>query len=340
VIIAIVVHSVTLGFAVLGIVLLIRGWPRVFSIIGSLICVGIVWFLRPRFPKMPDGILPRDEFPALYAFVDRLAAALGAPEIHSIAVNYSFNATITQVQWRRKYVLSLGLPLWEILGDQEKVALVSHELAHQVNGDPARGLLIGTAIMTLVNWYDLLRPEYHWMRIGPWMRFFAEITQYAMSLLAYMVWAGAYVLNLLLWRDTQRAEYLADQLAATISGTDAQLSLLEKLSFRNTFETTLRKIALGDSRDRDLFEELLQNVERMPERERERIRRVLQMEESRIDVSHPPTAYRIALLRAKYVPNPGMVLSASESEQIDSVLAPMRDRIQRKAITAYKASLY
>ena len=35
--------------------------------------------------------------------------------------------------------MRLGLPLVSVLEPQERVALIAHEIAHDVNGDPARG---------------------------------------------------------------------------------------------------------------------------------------------------------------------------------------------------------
>ena len=55
-------------------------------------------------------------------------------------------------------MLRLGVPLLTILDGQEVVALVGHELAHQVNGDATRGLVVGTALETLRRWYYAFTP--------------------------------------------------------------------------------------------------------------------------------------------------------------------------------------
>src|SRR5258706_8399406 len=41
--IAIFVHTMTLGFAILGVTLLINGWPYLFAIIAGVLCLGSAW---------------------------------------------------------------------------------------------------------------------------------------------------------------------------------------------------------------------------------------------------------------------------------------------------------
>jgi Zn-dependent protease with chaperone function len=152
---ATMIHAITLGFTAFGIALIVLGWPYLVAIVGGLLCLGIAWFLRPRPDEMPSEILSRAEFPALYRVVDTVVDSLGAPKTYGIVVNEDFNASYGQFGWRRKGVLSIGLSLWMILDEEEKVALIAHELAHSVNGDAARGFYIGLAMNSLENWYAL-----------------------------------------------------------------------------------------------------------------------------------------------------------------------------------------
>ena len=57
-----------------------------------------------------------------------------------IAFTAEFNASFTTVGWRGTPVFRLGVPLLTILDDQEIVALLAHEMAHEVNGDAAPAL--------------------------------------------------------------------------------------------------------------------------------------------------------------------------------------------------------
>ena len=45
-------------------------------------------------------------------------------------------------------MLFIGLPLFAILDDAERVSVLGHELAHGVNGDPTRGFVVGTAMIS------------------------------------------------------------------------------------------------------------------------------------------------------------------------------------------------
>src|SRR5436189_272087 len=87
----------------------------------------------------------RRENQALFKLVDSIAQALHARPIDYITIHTDFNAGFQKVGWRQKTVLSLGYPLWIALTDKERVALIAHELAHDVNGDSTRSRIIGTA---------------------------------------------------------------------------------------------------------------------------------------------------------------------------------------------------
>ncbi len=147
--------------------------------------------------------------------------------------------------------MRLGLPLLAILDNQEKIALIAHELAHDVNGDPARTFFIGAAVGALIEWHQLLLPE----------------------------------------------------------------------SIPN------------------LFDELRQRMAAMPEYEMKRIRRVEALERSRLDVTHPPTTYRIELLKARRVSGRTVMLPSSESDKLKQELASLESKVQRLLVDRYLAEL-
>lgn len=339
-VLAALVHASTLGLVPVGVVLIVATWPNIIAIFLGLVCFGAAWLLRPRFPEFPERVLARGEYPAFYEIVDTIAAAYGARAVNAIALSGGFNAAFFQASWRQRRVLVVGLPLWEILGGQEKVALVAHELAHGVNGDPARSMFVGGALYTLTTWHMLLRPAS--LREGPpavnpILRLLSNVTMLALSVIP---WLGAYLMAHLLWRDSQRAEYLADYLAASTSGTEAMLGLLEKLHLERTFEVSLQRIALSQDQNQDLFEALRERMASVPDRELERIRRVEQMAGSRLDATHPPTALRIQVLRAHPVSAPSVKLRLPLFEQLDSELDAARQETQRKLIDMRQSWLY
>ncbi len=337
---AAVVHGFTIILVIVGIVLLVRGWSNLFAIFGGVLCLGIAWLMRPRFSKLReyDKVVPKDKFPTLYKITDDVAQALGASNVDSIVIDWEFNAAFTQIGWRRKKIIFLGLPLFSILDGQEKVALLSHEVAHGVNGDPTRGLFVGAAINSLVTWHTLLRPNQIWRSEAGIYGIVLIPFNLAMLGLSYIPWLGAYALSYLLWHDSQRAEYLADALAADASGTDAVLGLLRKLHFHRAFELAVQRAA--HQKERSFFKELQRCISEVPQRELDRIHRVSRLRESRLDATHPPTAYRIELLAAHRVSEPKVTLSASDLELLEHELSAVQDKIESKLVDLYRGARF
>jgi len=208
-----------------------------------------------------------------------------------------------------------------------------------VNGDPARGLFAGSAVGSLAAWYGFLRPSEIWP-VGRGLMVFAVVpANLVMLALSGLPWLGMYLLSHLLWRDSQRAEYLADALAASACGCDAMLSMLDKLHWERVFAFVAERAAASRS-SIDLFAELRRQVAEMPGRETERIRRVEQMELSRLDVTHPPTALRIALLKRQAVAEPQVRLSVENRERIDAELAAVETEIAGRIVALQRARLY
>lgn len=340
------VHILTLTCAILGIVLLVRGVPYPVPTVAGLFCLLTAWVLRPRLGAPPKAAAPQSEFPTLYAITNRIAQTLDVGPIKHIIVDERFNAGFGQVGWRRQPVIWLGLPLLAILNAQERVALLAHEIAHGANGDPSRGLFVGAAIRSLIQWYRMLRPN----RLDGMVTrgyggsgclvyissMFANILLLGISVVP---WLWAYGLSYLLWHESQRAEYLADMLATRLSGTEAMLSMLEKLHYVNAFQRTVREIALSQT-PQHLVETLRRNVDKTPAREVERIRRVERLRLVSLDATHPPTEYRIEFLKAHPIEQPEFVLDAAEADQLEQELLRVQPRIQEKLINDYLSSLH
>jgi Zn-dependent protease with chaperone function len=327
--VALLVHGITVGLALLGGGLLFWGWPNLFAIVFGLIFLGGAWISRPRPMQMPPEALSRDELPTLYRIVDQVAEALGTSGVSGIVIEDDFNAAFAQVGWRRQKLLYLGWPLWTILSHEERIALLGHELAHGVNGDSTRGFVVGTAIESLIGWYDTLLPDRIWQpEVGLEGLVLIPVNLVLLGL-ANLAWLGAYLLIHLLWQDQQRAEYLADYLAARVAGKDAQLATLQKSQLGATCELMIQRLSLTRSKD-NVFEALRQQVAATPARELERIRRSEQKTLSRLDVTHPPTAYRVEFIQAQGAVQPGVAIADEEWQRLEEELAPLWERIQRR----------
>ncbi|RPI74688.1 MAG: hypothetical protein EHM45_17760 [Desulfobacteraceae bacterium] len=77
-----------------------------------------------------------------------------------MVINEEFNAGFTQAGWKRRKIYYIGLPLWSVLDNHEKIALMAHEVAHKVNGDAARGFLVQTRKSNNPLWTQPTRPRF------------------------------------------------------------------------------------------------------------------------------------------------------------------------------------
>jgi len=109
-------------------------------------CAGITlaYTLRPR-SAAADGAdvvpvpLDRDEAPALFAFIDGIAARLGvkAPyEIHLVTAATAFISAERSWTGRvKKLQIGIGMPLFAWLSEAELGAVIAHEFGHFIGGD-------------------------------------------------------------------------------------------------------------------------------------------------------------------------------------------------------------
>ena len=336
---AMAVHLFTLLSALLGLYLLLFHLHNPIAVFFGLLCLLIFVFLAPRPSPYPKKVIDHGRRPALYQAVDEVAEALGAPPPDAILLSADFNASYRRAGWRRRHVLTLGLPLLTILDEQETAALIAHELAHAVNGDATRGFLIGSAAATLARWFYLLIPDRF---SGMNRRRYGLGGMIANGLMfgtAQVVRFAAAIMSHLVWHDLQRAEYLADHLAAEVAGTTATVALLEKVHMGGMFQDVVRRATLQPE-GANLFADLRESMASLPERERERLRRVARLEGTRLDSTHPPTGFRVALLEARPFAQPRMVLSALQWRAVHQELAAAEPGMQRRLIDHYRAGLY
>ena len=327
-VVAALVHGVTLACVALGLAAIVWAWPNPFGFLIACPLFLLAWLLAPQLPPRPDIVLDRRDFPAHYALADAVADALGTTRVAGIAFDMEFNAAFGRVGWRRHNIMQLGAPFWAILDDGERTALMAHELAHGANRDPNRGFFVGGAITTLAYWQRILNPPVHVEGGDP-----VSLGMFALRCLSLIPGGLLFILSHLLWRSSQRAEYLADHLAATVGGSAAVLSLLRKLDFERDYRHVVQWVAQG--RKQGLFETLRQRVAWVPERELERRHRAAQSGAARLDVSHPPIARRIALLDARPMPPLASVAGALDHEKLAAEIAAIEEAFERDLVVFY-----
>ena len=329
--------AVAIGMLAASVWLLVVGveTQNAFAILGSAVLVSVAFLMRPRLGKVPsDDVVSRSRAPALYALADDVAAHLGTRGADRIVIDSDWNASWHVAGIRQVRVLSLGLPLLAVLGPQDRVALVAHELAHARNGDARRGLVVGSAWRALAELYGVLAPDQD-----------AQGWESVMNPVFWVVSRPIYALLLLHARltahDAQRGEYVADARAAETAGTDAAVRLAETLLLESVVRSVIKRSAQARASDVDgLLSDLEHAVRTVPDRERERRRRVARLERSSLDVFHPPIAARIAVLESGPNRKASVALTAPDSARIDAELRPLQATLARRMVEEYRASLY
>jgi Zn-dependent protease with chaperone function len=279
----------------------------------------VAWALLPRFGslrKMPD-VRRRPDAPALFALLDRVAAEIGVRPVDAVVVSGDFNAAYGTVGLRRHRVLLLGLPLWESLTAQQKVALLGHEFAHGANGDSRHGVVVGTSLSTLTRLHALLRP-------GPpddRLNFLIDLCLRAVQAVASSLVGAVLVMqHMVTLRAGQRAEYLADRLAARLASPEAAAGMLETLVIAEDTHLTAVQRHMLTGRKTGYWDDLRDALARLPASERERRLRAAARRRLRVDQSHPPTHLRIAALRALPAGDPALSLEPDEEQEIRAAL--------------------
>ncbi|MFI5530720.1 M48 family metallopeptidase [Kitasatospora sp. NPDC051853] len=332
-----VVHLVTAAVVLGSVALLVAGpWPlRVLGGCGLL----LGYALRPRFGRLrPDPAdLARAEAPELYALADRVAAAVGAEPVHLIRVTGEFGASFERIGLRRRAVLRIGLPYWAVLTGPERVALLGHELGHDVNGDPRRGRWLRSAESTLREWRLVahrVEPERDF--VGFTIRIVRSVALVPRRLLGLGPERLLALLERLGARSGQRAEYLADRFSATVAPPAAVRGMLAGLLLAPSAEAAATRIRArpGEDgrpgRDRAVAEywaELSGLAAGLPPHELERRLRLSAREFGAADPAHPPTHLRIRLLTARPVDPAPVAFRRIEQEKVEAELAGARARV-------------
>lgn len=288
---------------------------------------------------MPKNTVSRAEFPTLYRIVDEVSEKMGAKRVDGITIDFAYNAAFGSYGLSRKNVIHLGVPLISVLKPEEFVALLAHELGHGVNGDSTRGVFVGTAIRTLLEWQYFIKPDQILEHNGS----LVELAMVPVNLLLLLLSKGiegiVFVLAHLLWQNKQRAEYLADALAAQVGGLQAKLSLLEKLHLEHIFAFAMQRILTGGATG-SAAEEIRSQFGQIPASEIERVRRLEQSADVRLDSTHPPTAYRIQYLRSRGDTAPAYQISTEDQMLLDKEWRQLEEKTETRFIRYYRDHSY
>jgi len=333
-------HIISLILCLSGIYLLIAEFPHVLPmIIGSFLLL-LAWSTRPRSYRLDTKPLPREQFSAAYQIVDEIASTIGAQKVHGIILDERFNASITQTGLRKKQIIYLGLPLLSILDKQELASLVSHEIAHGMNGDLNRSFFVNSAINSLITWYQMIKPDklFDTDNNSFYIALGMVPVNIFLLLVSRLIYLSLYLICHLNWYDSQRAEYLADRYAAEVTGKDGLLSLLNKLHLQSLFDFCIQKTA-NNPDVTSIFDELEKRAKNIPDKELDRIKRVYSMSDSRLDVTHPPTVNRISYINSLKITAPKYQLTDELYNRFSTEITPLKPDMELKILDEYKINV-
>ncbi|MDG4805466.1 M48 family metallopeptidase [Micromonospora sp. WMMD1120] len=300
------------------------------AILPGVAMIGLAVALRPRFGRLDPEmeVLSRHRAPELFALIDEVAAAIDAPMPDVVGVDNDINAYATTVGLRRRTVLCLGLPLWGSLSAGERVALLGHELGHFVNGDPRRGLLTQPALIMLGSAADLFRPVRTTVGGGLVEMIGDALGRAFQWTVSRILFVAHLLLVVVALRDSQRAEYLADELAAGVAGTTATSDLLDALLAAESMALVVgRETRAGHGADRwrsAFAESRAANAARLP-----LLRQLSVRDGTSLFSTHPPIGLRRRMLTDRPWRDSSVVLTEASNERIDTELAKEYERFRR-----------
>jgi Zn-dependent protease with chaperone function len=275
-------------------------------------CLGVAAVVRPRGGTVaPDAItVTPASAPRLFDMITRVAAAIGAPPPALVLLDDSFHADYGVIGARRRRVLCLGVPLWTVLDDSERVALLAHQIAHDADGDPLRPLVAGEATATVTTRDDDPPVDLDAAPPGllelPDARTRHSLNRYAQREATFRAFQGGSAALVRAIRATRTRvlypanrpnEYLADDVAVRAASRAGVRGFLEKTLLQDYVNYGLRMAVRND--DEDLFASSRRAVAGIPPRELERVRRAATLRGDRVDATHPPTALRLRFVDSR-----------------------------------------
>jgi Zn-dependent protease with chaperone function len=335
------VHIVSVGFFTIGCFLIGLYYPSPLLILTGLACIIFGWVALPKGYKPETPPLSRKQFPILYQTIDEISAALHTRKVDGIIVDGKYNAGYAQMGFRRRPIIHLGLPLVSILDKQELVAIISHELAHGINGDFQRGFFVNSAIRTLVSWYDLITPDrlFNTRDHSFFLAVGMIIPNLLMLLLSNFIVFLLFLICNLNWRDSQRAEFWADRCAAVTAGKVAAIQMLNKFSYGQLFDFTVLKFINSKGSSGSLIQQFQQLIEQVPDAELERIKRINLLTDSKLNVTHPPTANRISFIQSMDSQLPLYQMTDEIHRQLLNELSKLAAPIESKIVDDVKSNV-
>lgn len=287
--------SLSLGLAITLIVMALTSHPQWLVAVLKVVWLPLIYglaLLRALWVRFspPEGYaLPEAEAPQLFAEVERLRVAAGAPKLRGIYIHEDFNAAAASLPraWGllpSRHYLILGLPLMQSLSSEQLRTVIAHEFGH-FGGQHGR----------FSTWIYRMRSS--WQQI---MQSF-ETAGFSRQVLGrFLAWYSPRfdVCSLALVR---HHEYQADQTAVKLAGAKPAAEALLRITAvsdwleREFWPGINRLMANQEQPPADIYRLQAESVAQMPLPGAEKIRQLLD-ESDDPDDTHPSIAKRLAAM--------------------------------------------
>lgn len=340
--IAAAVHMLSAAFGVFGVMLLAGAWSNLFVVLAGATLIVLCIVSRPRLAQVPHCLVNRAEYPVLYRLSDLIAESMGAEMVDGIAVSPDFSANYRVAGWRRRRYVELGTPLLAILTPSERVAVIAHELSHGANGDPLRSQFLFGAVSTVATWGTTIRPISigrlgEGMPFGPFVSILAIPFEFLTLAASELLFLTAKGFLLLVLRESQRAEYLADLLAAKVAGSAEMQHALEKTYLFDVVDAAIRTHALTTP-DEGIGNRLSDAVSELSGADLDQHRQASWTLSWQVDSTHPPTALRVEMLAARAPQESSPLLSPADlaalNSEVDRLVASTQSELVNRKLEA------
>ncbi len=281
----------------------------------------LVFMIKPLFARRVQQSTPRSLTragePLLFAFVDRVCAAVGAPTPSRIDVDCQVNASAS---FRRGWlsmagsdlVLTIGLPLVAGLSLRQFAGVLAHEFGHFSQG---AGMRLSYVIRVISFWFTRVvyeRDEWD-QRLQGWARAWDLRLGFVFYLAQVFIWLTRKVLWVLMFVGhvvsgflLRQMEFDADRYEARLAGSDAFATTARQLMFLNVatqgayadLDEFRKEGRLGD----DLPRLIQANVGQLPLHVQQAIDKSIAESKTGVFDTHPADKDRIASALAENAP--------------------------------------
>lgn len=263
---------------------------------------------RPAKRRKPRS-LSRDEEPLLFAFVERICQAVGAPRPRRIDIDGEVNASASFrsglfSMLGNDLVLTIGMPLVAGLTLRQFAGVLAHEFGHFSQG---LGMRLTYIIRSISHWFTRVVYERdHWyerlvewaegvdMRIG-WIFYLARLFVWMTRKILWVLMMAGHLVSAYMLR---QMEFDADRYEARLAGCDAFAATARQLAAlgiatqvsHSDLESFYREGRLGDN----LPQLIVHHVKKFTPKQFSKIDKLVFESKTNLLDSHPCDSERVA----------------------------------------------